>query len=240
MSFQDIGSESRPGNRGYVGQEAIRSIGESLQNYQSNGHLLKQKIITLRRRNVTRNDKSALDSQIRSMKDMENFIKGSLDKELRRAEALAKGEGQQARVALVKLQKDFERARSGIQGVMRDAQSVEISEEELHIQGAASVAGAEGGGSNQTVSTQPRLIQAMQGREVDEALMEERERDIKQINEDLVLVKEMFKDMAELVDSQASAITEIADKTEASHERAKAGLTQVQQAAGHQPGCNIC
>ena len=42
--------------------------------------------------------------------------------------ALAKGEGQQARVALVKLQKDFERARSGIQGVMRDAQSVEISE----------------------------------------------------------------------------------------------------------------
>ena len=46
--------------------------------------------------------------------------------------------------------------------------------------------------------------------------------------------------MAELVDSQASAITEIADKTEASHERAKAGLTQVQQAAGHQPGCNIC
>ena len=47
-------------------------------------------------------------------------------------------------------------------------------------------------------------------------------------------------DMAELVDSQASAITEIADKTEASHERAKAGLTQVQQAAGHQPGCSIC
>ena len=47
-------------------------------------------------------------------------------------------------------------------------------------------------------------------------------------------------DMAELVDSQASAITEIADKTEASHERAKAGLTQVQQAAGHQPGCSVC
>ena len=46
--------------------------------------------------------------------------------------------------------------------------------------------------------------------------------------------------MAELVDSQASAITEIADKTEASHERAKAGLTQVQQAAGHQPGCSVC
>ena len=41
--------------------------------------------------------------------------------------------------------------------------------------------------------SQPRLIQAIQGREVDEAIMQERERDIKQINEDLVLVKEMFK-----------------------------------------------
>jgi hypothetical protein len=43
--------------------------------------------------------------------------------------------------------------------------------------------------------------------------------------------------MAELVDSQGGAITEIAGKTEASHERAKAGLQQVQQAAGHQAGC---
>lgn len=241
MSFQDFGTETRQGNRGYVGQEAIRAIGESLQNYQSNGHMLKQKIITLRRRTVTKADKSTLESQVRSMKDMENFIRGSLEKELRRAEALAKGEGQQARVALVKLQKDYERVRDGIQGVIRDAYAVEISEEELHIQGAASVAGNGGVGSgNQTVFQQPRLIQAMQGREVDEALMQERERDIKQINQDLVLVKEMFQDMAELVDSQASAITEIADKTEASHERAKAGLTQVQQAAGHQPGCSIC
>lgn len=45
--------------------------------------------------------------------------------------------------------------------------------------------------------------------------------------------------MAELVDSQGTAITEIADKTDASHERAKAGLQQVQQAAGHQAGCLI-
>jgi len=45
--------------------------------------------------------------------------------------------------------------------------------------------------------------------------------------------------MAELVDSQGSAITEIADKTEASHERAKAGLQQVQQAAGNQSSCTL-
>ena len=50
--------------------------------------MLKQKIITLRRRTVTKADKSTLESQVRSMKDMENFIRGSLEKELRRAEGI--------------------------------------------------------------------------------------------------------------------------------------------------------
>ena len=49
----------------------------------------------------------------------------------------------------------------------------------------------------------------MQGREVDEALMEERERDIKQINEDLVLVKEMFKGKIFLTSSIHTTIDSI-------------------------------
>ena len=56
------------------------------------------------------------------------FPRSSLDMFLSILAALVKGEGQQARVALVKLQKDFERVRNDIQGVMRDAQAVEISE----------------------------------------------------------------------------------------------------------------
>jgi hypothetical protein len=42
-------------------------------------------------------------------------------------------------------------------------------------------------------SQPPRLVQAMQGKEVDDAIQAERERDIKKINEDLILVKEMFR-----------------------------------------------
>ena len=152
-----------------------------------------------------------------------------LEKELRRADALSKTDGTQARVALLKLQKDFERVKGGVQGVMQDAASIEISKEE--VQGKVSVSSGEVGQGGL------RVVQAMQGREVDEAIMAERERDIKKINQDMVLVKEMFRDMAELVNSQGSAIEEIAEKTESSHERAKAGLVQVQQAAGHQPGC---
>jgi hypothetical protein len=130
---------------------------------------------------------------------------------------------------LLKLQKDFERVKGGVQGVIQDAASIEISKEE--VQGKVSISSGEAGQGGL------RVVQAMQGREVDEAIMAERERDIKKINQDMVLVKEMFRDMAELVNSQGSAIEEIAEKTESSHERAKAGLVQVQQAAGHQPGC---
>lgn len=69
--------------------------------------------------------------------------------------------------------------------------------------------------------------------------MAERERDIMQIHKDTLLVNEMFRDMAELVGSQSASIQQIAEQTESSHERAKAGLTQVQQAASHQPGCSL-
>lgn len=40
---------------------------------------------------------------------------------------------------------------------------------------------------------QLRLQPLMQGQEVDDAILEERERDIKKMNQDLVLVNEMFK-----------------------------------------------
>ena len=69
--------------------------------------------------------------------------------------------------------------------------------------------------------------------------MEERERDIRKLNSDLQMVHEMFKDMASIVEKQGELVEEIAITTETSHERAKAGLTQVQQAAAHQTTCIV-
>jgi hypothetical protein len=37
------------------------------------------------------------------------------------------------------------------------------------------------------------LVQTLQGQDVEDAIIEERERDIKQINQDLILVNEMFR-----------------------------------------------
>ena len=84
---------------------------------------------------------------------------------------------------------------------------------------------------------EPILIQTLQGAEVDEAIAEERERDIRRINQDLVMVNEMFQDVAKLVDDQNKPIDDIAQSTEESHARAQEGLKQVQQAANYQPGC---
>eukprot|EP00607_Mallomonas_marina_P002812 CAMPEP_0182428904 /NCGR_PEP_ID=MMETSP1167-20130531/24494_1 /TAXON_ID=2988 /ORGANISM="Mallomonas Sp, Strain CCMP3275" /LENGTH=109 /DNA_ID=CAMNT_0024612113 /DNA_START=627 /DNA_END=956 /DNA_ORIENTATION=+ len=85
----------------------------------------------------------------------------------------------------------------------------------------------------------PRLIQAYKDNDVDQAIIEEREREIRKINRDLVLVNEMFKDVASLVEGQRGTVEQIAVATESSHERAQAGLEQVQQAAANQSSCCI-
>jgi hypothetical protein len=85
----------------------------------------------------------------------------------------------------------------------------------------------------------PKLIQTLQGQDVDDLILEERERDIRKMNQDLQLVHEMFQDMANIVDQQGEMIEEISDMTEKSHNRAQAGLEQVKQAAAYQPSCTV-
>ena len=59
------------------------------------------------------------------------------------------------------------------------------------------------------------------------------------MNRDLKLVNEMFKDMAQIVEGQGEMVEKVAESAEESHERAKAGLEQVQQAARYQSSCTI-
>lgn len=47
------------------------------------------------------------------------------------------------------------------------------------------------------------------------------------------------RDMAEIVDQQGIMVEEIVVSTEKSHERAQAGLDQVQKAAANQATCTI-
>jgi hypothetical protein len=100
------------------------------------------------------------------------------------------------------LQKDFERVKLGIQGVTREASSIEISRDEQSAM-------QETAPSNNNTTSLPggiKLLQTMQGKEVDEAIMEERERDIRKINEDLLLVKEMFGNLKKENGSKATSL----------------------------------
>jgi hypothetical protein len=55
--------------------------------------------------------------------------------------------------------------------------------------------GAEGGAasSERQSMNQLQLIQTLQGKDVDEAIQRERERDLRKMNQDLVMVNEMIK-----------------------------------------------
>jgi hypothetical protein len=48
------------------------------------------------------------------------------------------------------------------------------------------------------------------------------------------------RDMSVIVEKQGKSIDDIAVAADMSHDRAKAGLQQVNQAAEYQPGCVLC
>jgi hypothetical protein len=109
---------------------------------------------------------------------------------------------------LIKLQKDFDRVRPFVQTMIRDCAAIKAVN--YSGSGPSSASGGagrsadgggsryDGGGSGASASSgnmksrEPILIQATV-QDVDELILEERERDIMKINRDIVLVNEMFK-----------------------------------------------
>eukprot|EP01038_Epipyxis_sp_PR26KG_P012875 gene12875-17253_t len=243
-------------NSNSSGGDPIAQFGDSLQNFQRKSLSCKDKIKEMRRRKVGPSEKSELDSQIREIRDIESKLKNQLDHQLQQLETLPRTESAAKRAQLGKLQKDFERLKVSVQSLLSESQlikvSLDIPESDTFARtGDTSsknransndnfVGGGVGRGGGFMQDQQlMQLKPVMQGHEVDEAIMEERERDIKKMNQDLMMVNEMFKDVANLVQQQEEQVVKIQTDTEVSHERAKAGLEQVQQAAAYQPTCSI-
>jgi hypothetical protein len=95
------------------------------------------------------------------------------------------------------------------------------------------------GGGRDANGNQVQFQQVMVGQQIDELLAEEREQEILKMNQDLKMVNEMFKDMAEIVQEQGAMVQQVAETTENANSRAKEGLKQVEQAAGYQSSCTI-
>ena len=170
----------------------------------------------------------------------------------------------QKRIALAKLMKDFDRVRASLAAVIAEYATITVNVPEISsrkqggVPCSGSLLGSSNGSNHGILKTsnnnttdedtqnngnnnirQPKLIQTLQGKDVDEAIMKERERELQKINRDIRLVNEMFKDMADIVDKQGVMVDEIVITTEKSHEKAKAGLDHVKKAASNQSSCII-
>lgn len=221
---------------------SIQHLGDSLQRLQRNVMSLKEKITDMRKREVNLMAKKDLDKQIQEIRQFEGQLKNQLDGEMRQLDQLPRTAVAQKRIALGKLMKDFDRVKLTLNAIVGESATIKVA---AQTNNSSSSSSGKGSGNNpfdeeeskNLNSRQPRLIQTLQGKEVDEAIVRERERDLRKINRDLQLVNEMFKDMAEIVDKQAVMVNEVVIQTEKSHEKAKTGLAHVQKAANNQSSC---
>lgn len=120
-------------------------------------------------------------------------ITQQLDAEIRQLDLQPRPSVAQKRIALGKLSKDFDRLKSTLSAITSECGAIRVS----------SVTETNGyfrtGGDDDKVSSdrqnvnQLQLIQTLQGKDVDEAIQRERERDLRKINQDLAMVNEMFK-----------------------------------------------
>jgi len=129
-----------------------------------------------------------------------------MDRQLSLLDAMSRTEAAAPRAALGKLQKDLERLRGTMQSVANDVALLRVSAEAETDPAASawrilSPGGSSDGQQQQQYQQQPQLQQQQQlvlkplmhEQDVDQMIIEERERDIKKLNNDLALVNEMFK-----------------------------------------------
>ena len=122
-----------------------------------------------------------------------------LDAHVRTVNALPREEAVGRRVSVVKLQKDHERVKTQYQTILSNYSTVRVDRSAgatRDTDGSFSAAfDTDLGSTDSPRGRQQQQQQALMlhGQDVDDAIIEEREQDIKKINQDLVLVNEMFR-----------------------------------------------
>jgi hypothetical protein len=252
MSFGDISnypSQNRNINDS-VGGDGLIPIKTKLAQFQRLCASIKELITEMRRKRVNQSEKTQLDQQIRDLRKFDSDLKLMFDQKLRTVEG-----DNMTKATLLRMQKDFDKLRINVESLAKESMLVRID-----------VGGGTGPGSRpagfgpsvgnllpgedrsvgdvgikqfQQLQQQTIFRPVLQEHDIEEMLIEERERDIRKINEDIAIVHDMFVRMADIVDDQGIKIEQIHTATETSHERAEAGLEQVKQAAAYQPTCTI-
>jgi hypothetical protein len=233
--------------------DPLDQISDSIINLQKSCNQLKEKHTELRRRKVNSADKFEIDDILKKIKADESRLKIQIDNESKKLENMPRTEAAQKRVTLSKLQKDYDKLKLSVQALSSESSVIKVNDTDgfgtkssnkaqsgdeysSNSSSSNSSSGGGGGGNRGTALAEPQLIE-IQSQDIDEMILEERNREIKKINQDILMVNEIFKDMAEIVSKQGEQIDNVKKVTDDSHANAKQGLEQVNQAAKHQPGC---
>eukprot|EP01036_Dinobryon_divergens_P032838 gene32838-42516_t len=231
-------SSSGASNAHYGFNSQMTQLSDQLKRYQKQCNALRDRVMETKRRKIGPSEKTDLDIQIRELREIESRLKNQMDRQLSLLDALPRTEAAAPRAALGKLQKDLDRLRVTMQAVASDAAQLRVSAEAETDPAASAwrILSSPDGQQQQQQQQQQQPLQQqlvlkplMHEQDVDQMIIEERERDIKKLNHDLSLI----------VETQGGKIDEIHMATETSHERAKAGLNQVKQAAAYQSSCSI-
>ncbi len=203
-------------------------------------------------------DDEELRSQLRAQESVVKEVAARLEQQvgqqLRAADSLpTKGEKDKARAEVNKMSKDAQRLRlrfdnltRGTTTRIRELDMVGRRAEELFAGGShgggGGGSGGGGGGSQRMLMTQhqqqqQQQQQQLQVHDIDERILQEREEEILAINQSVVKVNEIFRDLGELVSRQQEDIDAIEENVQHSHAAAKSGLEQVEKAAKYQAGC---
>lgn len=138
-----------------------------------------------------------------------------------------------------KLCKDFEAISNQLETAV-----VKLSAQEQAIQSALVAQQAQDGSS----STSGRIVAEHQGQVIEfqaleneiahnEAMIEEREKDIDKIHQSVAQVQEIFRDLAAIVSEQQTAIDEIETNVHDTLDKTQRGRDEVQKAADMQSRC---
>lgn len=141
-----------------------------------------------------------------------------------------------------KLCKDFEAISNQLEAAV-----VKISAQEQAIQNALVAQSQDGGGAD---GKSGRIVAEHQGQVIEfeeleneiahnEALIEEREKDIEKIHKSVAQVNEIFRDLAAIVSEQQTAIDDIETHIHESLEQTQHGLEEVKKASEMQSRCVI-
>lgn len=245
-------------------EQTTAKITEWLRQFQYNLSLLERLAESLDAQGTRPTDESLrqVSSQQDVVEELGATVRRGLSELSRQIEALPRPEQARPRVAHAKLKRDSERVAQELTRVLnklkqsrrnaltrKPAAMQPLSSsggpgsyaQEPHRVGRAQFGRSDAPGDLDVMIGDERvqLQVAMQEEAINDAILQEREEEIREINQSVHKVNEIFRDLANLVDKQQHEVDQISELVEKSHQHAEKGLDQVQKAARLQPSCTL-